>query len=64
MYKVKFAIFPEVIYERLDRLEKERFSNVVFTKAEIGEDGIVEITAICTSDSEDESLKRRRRYLW
>lgn len=63
MYKVKFAIFPEVIYERLDRLEKERFSNVVFTKAEIGEDGIVEITAICTSDSEDESLKRRRRYL-
>lgn len=63
MYKVKFAIFPEVIYERLDRLEKERFSNVVFTKAEIGEDGVVEITAICTSDSEDESLKRRRRYL-
>ena len=63
MYKVKFAIFPEVIYERLDRSKKERFSNVVFTKAEIGEDGVVEITAICTSDSEDESPKRRRRYL-
>ena len=63
MYKVKFAIFPEDIYKRLDQSEKERFSNVVFTKAEIGGDGVVEITAICTSDSEDESPKCRRRYL-
>ena len=63
MYKVKFAIFPEDIYKRLDQSEKERFSNVVFTKAEICEDGVVEITAICTSDSEDESHKYRRRYL-
>ena len=63
MYKVKFAIFPEDIYKRLDRSEKERFSNVVFTKAEIGEDGVAEITATCTSDSEDESPKCRRRYL-
>lgn len=30
MYKVKFAIFQEDIYKRLDRSEKERFSNVVF----------------------------------
>ena len=30
MYKVKFAIFPEDIYKRLDQSEKERFSNVVF----------------------------------
>ena len=57
MYKVKFAIFPEDIYKRLDQAEKERFSNVVFTKAEIGKDGVAEITAICTSDSEDESPK-------
>ena len=42
MYKVKFAIFPEDIYKRLDQSEKERFSNVVFTKAEIGEDGVIE----------------------
>ena len=63
MYKVKFAIFPEDIYKRLDQAEKERFSNVVFTKAEIGKDGVAEITAICTSDSEDESPKYRRRYL-
>lgn len=63
MYKIKFAIYPEDFYKRLDSSEKERFSNVVFTKTEIGEDGVVEITAICTSDSEDESPKYRRRYL-
>ena len=54
---------PEDIYKRLDQSEKERFSNVVFTKAEIGGDGVVEITAICTSDSENESPKCCRRYL-
>ena len=31
MYKVKFAIFPEDIYKRLDQSEKEKFSNVIFT---------------------------------
>lgn len=63
MYEVKFAIFPEDIYKRLDPSEKERFSNVIFTKTEIGEDGVVEITGICTSDSNDESPKCSRRYL-
>lgn len=64
MYKVKFAVFPEDIYKRLDPSEKEKFSNIIFTKAEIGEDGVVEITGICTSeDAKDESLKLYRRYL-
>ena len=64
MYEVKFAIFPEDIYKRLDPPEKEKFSNVIFTKAEIGEDGVVEITGICTSENpKDESQKSRRRYL-
>lgn len=63
MYKVKFAIFPEDIYKRLDKSEKEKFKDVVFTKVEIGEDGVVEITGLCVPDENNNEQSIPRRYL-
>lgn len=63
MYEVKFAIFPEDFYKRLDTSEKERFSNIIFKNVKIGDDGVIEITAMCTADENEDSPKYRRRYL-
>lgn len=63
MYKVKFAIYPEDIYKRLDKSEKEKFKNIVFTKAEICDDGVVEITCLGFSDDNDNEQSIPRRYL-
>lgn len=63
MHKVKFAIFPEDIYKRLDKSEKEKFKDVVFTKVEIGEDGVVEITGLCVTDENNNEQSIPRRYL-
>lgn len=60
MHKVKFAIFPEDIYKRLDKSEKEKFKGVVFTKVEISDDGVIEITGLCVPDNNNEEFIPRR----
>lgn len=59
---VKFVLSPEEVYRRLDKNEKEKFKSVIFTKANITDDGLIEIEAMCMPEEDCEKDNSRRFF--